>query len=292
MNDNDPKNHEQQPVRPPIRTIHIPDENFTAVFIDQGLNQLRGSRYCDLLEAKESWFVSLGMYGLYGVSVLGLLAAVVLPLRYDWLPGGYTLLGGLAWFLATIVLHYIAWKFLPYIHHIIRATPTRVSSPILDVFALVTALGGIGCLVWGIVLWVKTSSFSTFLFAVCLAVLSEYAALLSLRPSHLNIHTDGSRSAGQEFLGFLSYSVKLNLRLIPVTFGLGLFLGLAFMINLLFSRYDYVGALLTDFGLTLAAVLYASLLPLSGYLIFLFWHFLIDLGSAILGPQKQAEDTP
>ncbi len=264
-------------------TLQIPDENFTAVLIDKGLDRLRQSGYCDLVEKNESRLIRIGLYGLYLAALLGLLASVILPMRYPWLTFGNALPAGLIWVLGCLVLHYTAWKFLPRIPAILEATPTHLASAALpDIYALGSGIGGIVVLLGGFIQWIKTSSFLIFLTAFLIFAFLEYMTVLSLRPRLLNIQAGSIRSAGEEFMGIFSFLIKLNLRATPVAFGLVMILGLAFLLELLFSKYDLMEVLLLQLTKSSLTVVYAALLPLFGYLAFLFWHYLVDLGRAIL----------
>ncbi len=264
-------------------TLQIPDENFTAILIDKGLDRLRHSGYCDLVEKNESRLIRTGLYGLYFAALLGLLASVILPMRYPWLTFGITLPAGLIWILGCLVLHYTAWKFLPRIPAILEATPTHLASAALpDIYALGSGVGGIVVLLGGLIQWVETSSLLIFLTAFLIFVFLEYMAVLSLRPHLLNIQGCSIQSAGEEFTGIFSFLIKLNLRATPVAFGLAMILGLAFLLELLFSKYDLMEVLVLQLTKSSLTVVYAALLPLFGYLAFLFWHYLVDLGRAIL----------
>jgi len=265
-------------------TLQIPDENFTAVLIDKGLDRLRQSGYCDLVEKNESRLIRMGLYGLYLAALLGLLASVILPMRYPWLTFGTTLPAGLIWALGCLVLHYTAWKFLPRIPAILEATPTHLATAALpDIYALVSGIGGIVVLLGGLIQWIETSSLLIFLTAFLIFVFLEYVAVLSLRPRLLNIQAGNIRSAGEEFVGIFSFLIKLNLRATPTAFGLTMIMGLAFLLELLFSKYDLMEILLLQLTKSSLTVVYAALLPLFSYLVFLFWHYLVDLGRAVLG---------
>jgi len=80
--------------------------------------------------------------------------------------------------------------------------------------------------------------------------------------------------------------MKSFLKLIPIIFGSGIIFGVIGFIELLFTKYEYMYQItgkLSEIG-SLTAV---ALLPVVGYLLFLFYYFIIDLATCILSiPSK------
>ncbi len=283
-----PDDQNKYPVAHKTVIIKVPDENVTALIIDKWLDRIRHGSYCDFVLANEKWLVRAGMYGLYLTAVLGLLTAVVLPFRYDYLPFADAMLVGIAWFFGFIAMHYIAWKFLPKVQFIIESTPSKLSGAFLEVYAFIVGVSGIAALFAGIYLWNITSAFETFLSAIFIFIFLEFTVALCLRPALLNIRTDGNISAGEEFIGWLSFLFKSNLRLVPILFGSGVIFGIVSLLELLFTQYGYMNALAVDVVSTVSVAVSAASLPFTGYLLFLFSYFMLDLARSILSlPKKE-----
>ena len=100
------------------------NETVTAVWIDKLLDRLRKGYFSDFLGKNEKWLVAAGLFGLYLSAILGLLTSFVLPMRYEDISYGPTIGLGVIWFFLCIVIHYIAFKFLPALSNIVKNTPT------------------------------------------------------------------------------------------------------------------------------------------------------------------------
>ncbi len=259
----------------------IPREAITGILIDKLLDCLRSGYFSDFFEKNEKWLTKTGLLSLYISALLGLLSSVVLPLRYDlhfWTCFGV----GIVWFFSCIVIHYTAWKFLPVLSHIIQTTPTKLSSKaFLDSLALIAGITGIISILGGLFLWIKTSSFETFIAGIFIFIFCEYILSLCLNPKNLNIEISEQTSVGEEFLGLISFFMKGFLKLVPIIFGSGIIFGIINLLELLFMKFEYMGQILTktsEVG-NLTAV---SLLPVTSYCLFLAYYFVIDLAMAIL----------
>lgn len=260
---------------------HHVNEQITTVWIDKFLNFLRKEYFADFFVKNEKWLTKYGLYGLYVSAFLGLVISIVFPIRYD-IHFGYSLGIGFAWLFACIITHYTACKFLPTINTIINTTPTRLSSKaFLDSFALIIGVTGVIMLCGGLYLWIKTSSFETFVGAIFIFIFCEYLLSLSLNPRMTNINITEETTAGEEFIGLLSFFMKSFLKLIPIIFGSGVILGIINLIELLFMKIEYLPQIiekLTQIGSFTAT----SLLPVAGYFLFLVYYFMIDLASSVL----------
>ena len=259
----------------------IPTEAITAGLIDKLLNHLRTGYFLDFLEPNVKWLTKAGLFGLYVAALLGLVASIVLPMRYD-LHFGISLAAGILWFVLCIVIHYTAWKFLPVLPQIIRSTPTQFSSrAFLDSFALVAGLIGVIALLVGLFFWIRTSSFEAFMIGVFVFIFCEYVMCLSLNPQTLNIEIREQTSTGDEFIGLVSFFMKGLLRLVPIAFGSGIILGILNILTLLFSRVENIVQIF-EAVYSVATFMTAALLPVSGYVLFLVYYFVIDLARALL----------
>ena len=113
------------------------------------------------------------------------------------------------------------------------------------------------------------------LWALCDAI-----AYIALHPSMVNIEVGAEVSAGEEAIGILSLAVKTIVRLVPMAFGIGAILGSIALIAATFTmiRSGDPTAALSALRLITTCVL----LPFFSYILFAFYHLLIDLLRSIL----------
>lgn len=258
----------------------------TVVWIDKLFDILRKVWFSDFFDKNEIWLARCGLYGLYVSALLGLIVSVVFPIRYG-LPYGFSIGIGIAWSCVCIVTHYTAYKFLPVITSLLRSTPSSLSSKaFLDSLAVVTGIGGIVFFCGGIYLWIKTSSFNSFVGAFFIFMFCAYLLSLFLNPKSLNIKIAEATTAGEECLGIISFFVKSFLKLVPIMFGAGVIFGVINLIELLFMKIDSLPLIIekvTQVGNLTAA----AFLPIAGYLIFIAYGFIIEIATSILAiPHK------
>ncbi len=262
------------------------NEEITAKWIDKLLDLLRRGYFSDFFDKNEKWLVMCGLYGLYISAVLGLIVSIVFPIRYT-IPFGYSIGIGISWIFLCIVTHYTAYKFLPNIPKILNSTPTKMSSQaFLDSFAIITGVGGIIALFGGLYLWARTTSFDPFIFGLFIFIFCEYLLSLSLNPKILNIEITEKTTAGEEFIGLLSFFIKSFLKLIPIMFGSGIIFSIISMIELLFMKIEYMPEMMAKFT-QVGSLTAIGLLPIFGYLFFLMYYFTIDFAASVMSiPQK------
>ena len=142
---------------------------------------------------------------------------------------------GIAGVVVLLVLQYAARRFFGALERLNRSTPARLcSSAFLDCFALLHMFGGLVALLGLTVLSVQTSLLSLVLPAIASFILCEYVAILALNPESLNLTIASEATAGEEAIGVLSFLVKLGLRIVPVSFGVGVVWG---TLTLLFAVF-------------------------------------------------------
>ncbi|VFQ44173.1 hypothetical protein [Desulfoluna butyratoxydans] len=263
------------------------NEGITAIWIDKLLDCFRQDFFSDFFEKSEAWLIKCGLYGLYIVGILGLLTSLIFPIRYNALPFMYSFGIGVSWVLLCVVLHYTAYKFVPNMTNIISSTPTKMSSEaFLNSIALISGLCGVVSLLAGIFFWIKTSSFNSFVIGLFSFVFCEYMLALSLNPNLLNINIDKNISAGEEFIGILSFFVKSNLKIIPIIFGSGIVLSIISLIGAMFTKFNYIPEI-TAKMMTIGGFTLTALLPFVGYLLFLSYYFVLDLVASVISiPSK------
>ena len=162
------------------------------------------------------------------------------------------------------------------------------SRAFLDCWAIVHLIGGILSLITGIYFWIKTSSLDSLFIGIFTLIYCEYIVSLSLKPELLNIDIVEKTSAGEEFLGVISFGVKSVFKLIPIMFGSGIFFCIINLFLIIFGDYEYIHEIIGD----VYNVLYLTgsfLLPLIGYFLFLIYYFFLDIAQAILSIPNKVE---
>ncbi|MEI6166764.1 MAG: hypothetical protein WCS52_06185 [bacterium] len=267
-----------------MNTNRSEGESITAVLIDNLLIHMRKEYFTDFFEQNEKWLTKYGLYGLYAAALVGFISSIVYPIRYE-LSWGLSLGIGFGWIVACIVSHYVAYRLLPVISNLIKSTPTKLSSSaLLDALALLCGIAGVAILGTSIYGWAKTSEFDKIIEGILMFVTFEYLMALCLNPGLLNIAIEEKTTAGQEFIGLLSFFLKGFLKLIPIMFGSWILIGVANMTLMLFQKPETL-----NIGNVFAIgyMLIAAVLPVVGYLLFVSNYFLIDLAGAVLSvPSK------
>lgn len=235
---------------------------------------------------------SLGHWSLLLVALLGLLVEVVAAFAID----GSAILWGIGWLIALPLLQYTAVQFLGVTRELVQANPTRLGSEaFLRCYALVALVAAILLLV-GSIIWANDAgSLQVFLFGLAFTALSIATAWLALNPSLLAISVNRGSSAGEEALGILSFFVKTGVRLVPIFYGVTLFVGAIHGVLLLLgmigdTRIDLIGAV-GRAELSAPMLLWAALSPFLAYVAFVFYFLVIDLMRGILSiPGAMAGD--
>lgn len=265
------------------------DEYFTSRMIDKLMALLKSTIFINFFEKNEKSLTKWGFYGLYICGILGVILSVVIPLRYESIPLSTSVSVGIVYFLCCILLHYISCKFLPSIEILLKSTHSQMSSrALLDCCAVVHLIGGVISIFCGVYFWIKTSSLDILFMSIFYFIYCEYIVSLSLKPELLNIDIVEKTSAGEEFLGAISFSVKAFFKLIPIMFGSGIIFCVIHLFLIMFRDYQYQHELYSDvyviIGLTSSA-----LVPLFGYFLFLIYYFFLDLAKAILATPNKIE---
>ena len=176
---------------------------------------------------------------------------------------------------------------LPSLRLLIESTPVRLSSPaFFTVSAVFSGIFGILVLAATSIIAVQRGDFGSFLYGLLLFVCAEYMMMLLLNPSLLKVEVVRNVSAGEEFIGILSFFMKAMLKLIPLIFAVSMLFGAYQILAMLFTGYVNFAQFYGDVR-SLYNTAMVALLPLSGYLLFLFYYFAIDMAKALLSiPEK------
>ena len=210
--------------------------------------------------------------------LLGLTAAIKMS---DWrlFPAGI----GVA--LLLVILQYTASRFMDAGERLLNSSPSRLGSPaFMDCLALLVEVLGI-CLFFGC--WLQ-GQWGLFFVGLALWGLCDAVAYIALHPSMINVEVGGDVGAGEEAIGIMSLAVKTVVRLVPMAFGIGAILGSAALITatLTMMRNGDPAPALVALRLLTGCVL----LPFVSYILFAFYHLLIDLLRSILVLGQHSDD--
>lgn len=258
---------------------------FTVRMFDKVLDYLKKDHLSDFFERNEVWLKKVGLFGLYFAGIMGLIDALVLIVKYDDMGSAAkkTLaIGGLVWLFGAIVLHYIAYKFLPVSRMLIDSTPTKLGSrACLDSTALILTFTAILSFLGGIFIAIKAETLTPFITGFFIFIFCEYCASICMKPELVNVQIDASNRPGEELLGLFALVMKSFLRFIPITFGSGVLFGCIELVMVPFHKFEYTGEIVAS-ATSIAQLLSAAALPLVGYFIFLSYYFAADLCMALL----------
>ncbi len=240
---------------------------------------------------------SLGQILVLAGAALAFIYGVIHAIKYDSFE---IFLYGLISAVALAVLLFIARRLLEACAAILKTSPTRVASvAVLECFALLLLLGGIGALVSGIIAAIRLENAAVLITALVIFVLSTASAGIALHPALANVE-EAPATAGEEAIGMFSFFAKMGLVLQPFLFAVYAAAGAIALLLALFGQDTSVLAALLDFvpfdlfersgpggPLGVVVIATACLLPLTAYLTFLLYYLLIDVLRAILSiPQK------
>ena len=229
-------------------------------------------------EACAAWCVKYGHAGLLAAQILTVIFGIAAAVRLaNWL---YFLYGiGIAVLLA--VLQYTAHKFLNAGDSLISASPSSMASEaVLDCLALLTEIAGILLFIGFLVKAREIGQWSLFWVGLGAWALCDAVAYIALHPSMTNISISSDVRAGEEAIGIMSFLVKAIVRTVPIAFGIGAVLG---AVGLLFATFSLMrtGQLIAG-AAAIRLIILCTCLPFASYLVFAFYHLILDILRAIL----------
>ncbi|NLX94940.1 MAG: DUF4339 domain-containing protein [Rhodopirellula sp.] len=265
---------------------------------DDLLDFARSHFTTQFVETTSRLFAACGCYGLYAALVLLIVYAVAAGLAGA---GAARVLPAVIAIPALIVLQYVAGRFLEELERLNRVTPGRLtSSAVPDCFALLSFFVGATSLLGLTILAVQTEQFHWIIPALAVFILCQYMAAIAINLETLYITITTTAVAGEEALSIVSFFLKLQLRMVPVAFGVGVVSGTA---KLAFAALEVILrsketslpvvlnawlAAISPFGLLFGA----AILPLVVYWFFLFQHLIIDILRGIISLSNLAEQRP
>jgi hypothetical protein len=239
-------------------------------------------------ERLETVLIRAGHAGLLAVGVLGLLAGIVIAIKTNTLSN---LLFGLAWIPLVLVLQYVAAKFVSAGSLLLRASPGELSSrAFLDCVGLIGFLAGLVFFIFGTFTGIREESWAVFGMGTGAFAAACCFLVLTLNPDTLNIAIRDYSSAGQEAIGILTFFMKVFLRLVPLSYGVGVMIVAVLMVV---GEVQIFKGNINDFmelGGTLFLTGYIALLPLGAYLLFVLYYLGIDVLRAILSLPRKLDE--
>ena len=246
------------------------------------LETVRTQFTAQFVDSAARLFVGCGHYGLYAAIALCLIFTVALGIKLGSIEA--CSIGALG-VLSLAVLQYVARRFCEALDRLDRRTGgTIFSTTFPDCLALLAIVAGLATLLVMAVGAVQTETYWLIPGALVAFVVCEYLAFIALNPSALNISVVPDAPAGEEAVGVLLFLLKAALRLVPVAFGAGVVCGTFWLLVAccqIFTNMELEAASETAAG-AIYSLICVAVLPFVAYLVFLFYHLLIDVIRAIL----------
>jgi hypothetical protein len=246
--------------------------------LDGLLNRFRGILPPEKYDSIAGWFAKSGHTALVAAQILALLFTLIAAFKMSrWV----VFVGGIGITLALLILQYTADKLMNAGNLLVRSSPSRLrSSAFLNCLALVTEVTGIMLFVGMLVQaslhnkWIFTFV-GLGLWAFCDAIF-----YIALNPSMANVTIDENVTAGEEAIGIMSFFVKAVVRTVPLVFGVGTIVGSIALFLATYSVLRNGNAVPGYIALKFIAV--SACLPFIAYVVFAFYHLLLDILRAIL----------
>ncbi len=236
-----------------------------------------------IYESIAKWFVRYGHAGLLTACALLVLIAVIGIFR-GW-PGAFFKPLGLA--AVILILQYTANKFLNAGKSLIDSSPSRLGSrAFLDCLCFLGEIVGIVLFIWCLIrgrgLALQAGSFFIWAYlwiGLALWTLCDSIAFVALHPKMVNISISEDVRGSEEAIGIMSFFVKAIMRVVPLAFGAASIFG---AIALLCSAFAYAINGIGGVQESALIVAFGAALPLFSYVVFAFYHLVIDLLRSIL----------
>lgn len=189
---------------------------------------------------------------------------------------------GVCMALILVVLQFVADKFISAGDRLIASNPSRLSSAALpDCTALISEITGISLFVMFLFQAATYKSWALIWLGIGLLALFDALAYIAMHPSLVNMQTDKDQTAGQEAIGIMAFFAKMLLRLVPLAFGI---CGVIGTIGMLFATFSLMrNNTLLPVRMSYNLILFGTVLPLVSYIVFAFYHLLIDVLKSLIG---------
>jgi hypothetical protein len=224
-----------------------------------------------------------------------LIAALAVPSKfliiYIWPLGPFHLsiaamiIAGIVGAAVILLFQYIASRFLESGERLIKSSPSSMASKgYLECVGLLLLISGVVVFIFGIV-GLFSGRVPQFFFSLAWLVITVYWTCFALNPETVNIQIAAESSAGQEFIGIVTFWAKSSLKLVPIAFGVALLVGaVVLLVSAIMCLVGGTGSIKGIINGNLAGMLVFGglLLPLFAYMGFLAYYLAIDIILAIL----------
>jgi hypothetical protein len=270
----------------------LPGSTFLGDFVGSSLGRISRWLNASFVERSLTFSRNTGQYAVLVGAALTLVYAIYGAIKFNSFA---VFLTGLGFIAALGVAQFAATRFLGAATRAIANTPSQVSSSaFLECMGLLVLLVAVGTLAGGIVTSIQLSSILPMLPALLTSAALIYFGAVALHPLLVNIELSVG-TAGEEAIGLMSFFVKTGLKLAPLFFALLAIAGSLAIVAGFFeagqSFASMVGSVLNTVPLPIAVpygfagssvVLFACLIPIAAYALFLLQYLAIDVLHAIL----------
>lgn len=236
-----------------------------------------------LLDFSTTWAGRIGHWALVAAAGLGFLFSFIFAIRVNKFD---SFLIGIIWFLVVFVIQFTAQRFLGAGQTLIRNNPSRLASrAFLECVAFLSAILGVVVLIMSIVTAIRMGGIMPFLGGLGGFIFLEFLAMVTFHPETITMEIVDETSAGQEFLGIVTYILKAVMRLVPIIFGLGVVILTVYLfidgIGLFGNEMKTVSAWM-KIQMHAPQILTFALLPFLSYIMFVMFYLIVDIYRAIL----------
>ncbi len=240
------------------------------------------------LNVKLTQLDTVSLFGISILTLVWLLVGLTFSIEHS-IKWSFSISAGLAFFIGGVICHYSAFKFLPKSRELIQSSKTKLSSSAyLDLHALIFFVLLVVSLPCGIYLSTKIEAIFPLFTGIIIFITSYFFLKYSLVPSELNIEVDEKSTSADDILGISSFWIKGMYKLTPVIFFSFVLAAFVQTLDFVFTDYQSPSDILLNFFsfLFLSIGLFS---PILGYLIFISYHFIIDIVQAVLSLNSKKE---
>ncbi len=231
-------------------------------------------------------FTTAGHWGLYLAMLAYFVLAVMISNREDTPETLATgIQHGLVISLLLFALQFAANRMWQGLNRLGQAVRGKIATRAMtDCTALLAIVAGIAALLARTFTAVETGDYWLILTAIAAFILYEYFGFVALNPKTLGVELDPMATAQQEATGVFTFLLAACLRMVPVTFGVGIVWGLIHLIGTFYGLFTDVpsGLLSMEMTFALIVIILSAGLPLLAYLLGLLVYLAISLSRAVL----------
>lgn len=252
--------------------------------LDSMIEKIKNNTPAGLFNVITGWMAKLG----YLCMVVSAFLAIVLSLTAAVQEQKASLVfAGIGFLALLIILQYTAVKFMTAGEKMTSGMPTRLKSrEFLDCAALILEITGLLLFIGFTIVAIDKQLWTPFWSGLGMMFICDMIAYVALHPDLACVSVSQNQSSGEEAIGIFLFFVKAFMRIVPVSFGMGQFVGTILLaictVNLFRDEadiYNATGPVVT--------IIYTSLIPFAAYIIFCILCLATDLCRAILSLLKK-----